>query len=265
MIIIGERINGTGKRVQEAVVGRDADYFVEEAKRQTEAGAHYLDLNAGTTPERENDDLVWLVKTVEAAVETPVCLDSANVEALRAGLETATRPAMINSASAEEARLKPVLELAQSHDARVVCLTMDQSGLPKTAEQRVEIAKRIADAADGIGIPQDHLFMDPLARAVGVENEQGAAFLEGVAGIRGALPDVHITCGLSNISFQLPARRLLNRTFLAMAIAHGLDSAIVDPLDGGLMATIAAAAALLGEDEMCMDYIGAYRAGRLVD
>lgn len=265
MIIIGERINGTSKRVREAVVTRNAEFFVDEAKRQTEAGASYIDINAGTDPEREPDDIVWLVQTVEGAVETPVCVDSANVEALRAGLEAANRPAMINSASAEEGRMKPVLELAKNHDAAVVCLTMDQSGMPSTGEQRAEIAKRIAAAAEEIGMPQDHLFMDPLVRAVAVENEQGSAFLDGVAGIRAALPEVHITCGLSNVSFQLPARHLLNRTFLAMAMARGLDSAIMDPLDGGLMATVCAASALLGQDDMCMDYIRAHRAGQLAD
>ncbi len=265
MIIVGERINGTRSRVKDAIIARDADFVQAEAQRQAEAGADYIDVNAGTGPEREADDLVWLVQTVQAGVSTPVCLDSPNVEALRAGLEACTGKAMLNSASAEAARMEAVLALAHRHGARVVGLTLDDSGLPKTAEQRMSIAEKLVAKADDIGIDRDDIFLDPLARAVGVENEQGAAFLDAVSGIRQSLPGVHVICGLSNISFQMPARRLLNRTFLAMAMARGMDAAILDPLDGGLMAAVCAGSALLGQDDMCMGYIEAHRGGRLAE
>jgi 5-methyltetrahydrofolate--homocysteine methyltransferase len=271
MIIVGERINGTRTRVRDALVARDADFIAEEAMRQAEAGADYIDLNAGTDPQREPEDLVWLVRTVQEAVDRPLCIDSPNVDALRAGIEacqaTVARQSkpLVNSASAESGRMEAVLGLVARHGARVVGLTLDDTGLPKTAEQRISIARTLVERAAELGIAREDIFIDPLARAVAVENEQGAAFLDAVAGIKEALPGIHAICGLSNISFQMPARRLLNRTFVGMAMARGLDAAIVDPLDGGLMAAICAANVLLGQDEMCIGYIQAHRAGRLAE
>lgn len=265
MIIVGERINGTRTRVREAVIARDADFVAEEARRQAEAGADYIDVNAGTNPEREVEDLAWLVGIVQQAVEKPVCIDSPNVEALEAGLKASTGRALVNSASAEGGRMEAVLGLVQRHGARVVGLTLDDQGLPKTAQQRIEIAQKLVGRAEEIGIQREDVFIDPLARAVAVENEQGAEFLDAVAGITGTLPGVHVICGLSNISFQMPSRRLLNRTFIAMAMARGMDAAIVDPLDGGLMAAVCAGTVLLGQDEMCMEFIQAHRAGRLAE
>lgn len=263
MIVVGERINGTAKRVREAVVGRNRDFIAEQAKLQADAGADYIDVNAGTKPDREPEDMAWLVETVQAAVDKPVCVDSSNPEALKAGLEACKGQALVNSASGEEGKKDGVLALVQQHGARVVALTLDESGLPKTADQRIAIARTLVDAAEKHGIAREDVFIDPLARAVAVENEQGAALLDAVAGIRESLPGAHLICGLSNISYQMPARRLLNRTFLAMAMARGMDAAIIDPLDGGLMAAICAAEVLLGQDDMCMQYIQAHRAGRL--
>jgi len=263
MIIVGERINGTGRRVREAVTARNADLIAQEATRQAQAGANYIDVNAGTNPEREPDDMVWLVQTAQSATGTPLCIDSPNPEALRAGLQAHQGQALVNSASAEEGRLETVFKLAREFGARLVGLTLDDSGLPKTAQQRVDIARRLGEAASAVGLAQSDLFIDPLARAVGLENDQGAAFLDAVSGIREALPDAHVICGLSNISFRMPARKLLNRAFLAMAMARGLDAAILDPLDQSLMAVACAGEALLGRDEMCLGYIQAFRAGRL--
>jgi len=265
MIIIGERINGTRTPVREAVTARDVEYIEREAQRQVDAGAQYIDVNAGTTPEREAEDLAWLVEAVQLTVDIPVCIDSPNSEALAAGLSAARGRALVNSISAESGRMDAVLELVKQHDARVVGLTLDDNGLPKTADQRIAIAQKLAKRAEEVGIAREDIFIDPLARAVAVENEQGKEFLNAVAGIRESLPGIHVICGLSNISFQMPARRLLNRTFLAMAMARGMDAAIVDPLDGGLMAAVCAGNVLLGQDDMCMGYIQAHRAGALAD
>jgi cobalamin-dependent methionine synthase I len=265
MIVVGERINGTRAQIRNAVVARDAELVKDEAQRQAEVGASYIDVNAGTNPEREPDDLVWLIETVQDVVTVPVCIDSPNVAALRAGLDASGGRALVNSASAESDRMEPVLKLVKEKDARVICLTLGDSGLPKTAEDRLRVARKLLAKADELGIEREDIFFDPLARAVAVENEQGRELLDAVAAIREEMPGVHIICGLSNISFQMPARRLLNRTFVAMAMARGMDAVIADPLDGGLMAAVCAANALLGEDEMCMGYIQAHRAGRLAD
>jgi len=263
MIIVGERINGTGRRIREAVTNRNADLIRQEATRQAEAGASYIDVNAGTNPEREPEDMIWLVKTVQSVTDRPLCIDSPNPEALRAGLENHRGQALVNSASAEEGRMQPVFTLAREHGARLVGLALDDSGLPKTAQQRIDIARKLGEAAASVGLAISDLFVDPLARAVGLESDQGAAFLDAVCGIMEALPGVHVICGLSNISFQMPARKLLNRTFLAMAMARGMDAAILDPLDESLMAVACASEALLGRDDKCMEYIQAFRAGRL--
>ncbi|HUU54451.1 MAG TPA: methyltetrahydrofolate cobalamin methyltransferase [Armatimonadota bacterium] len=265
MIIVAERINGTRTRVRDAVMAREAAFIAEEARRQAEAGADYIDVNAGTNPEREAEDLAWLVQIVQQSVDKPVCIDSPNVEALEVALKVTESRALVNSVSAESSRMDAVLALVKEHGARVIGLTMDDAGLPKTAQQRIGIAQTLVARAQQIGLQRDDVFIDPLARAVAVENEQGSEFLGAVAGIRDSLPGVHVICGLSNISFQMPARRLLNRTFLAMAMARGMDAAILDPLDGGLMAAVCAGTVLLGEDEMCMEYIQAHRAGRLAD
>jgi len=263
MIIVGERINGTGRKVREAVVARDADLIVSLAQRQAEAGATYLDVNAGTDPEREPEDMAWLVQTVQAATSLPCCIDSPNPEALRAGLEAHRGQALVNSASAESGRIGTVIPLAAARGARLVALALDDSGLPATAEQRVAIAVRLGEAAQAAGLALADVFIDPLARSIAIENDQGCAFLDSVGGILEALPSVHVICGLSNISFQMPVRPLLNRTFLAMAMARGMDAAILDPLDPAIMATVCAAEALLGRDEMCLGYIRAFRGGRL--
>lgn len=263
MIIVGERINGTSARVREAVTTRDAGFIAQEAQRQAEAGADYIDVNAGTEPERELEDIAWLIGVVQAATDKPVSVDSPNPEALKAGLEACQGKALVNSVSGEEGRLLPILGLVKAHGARVVGLALGDAGLPKTADERLAAAKQVVAAAESLGIPRDDVFIDPLVRSVAIENEQGAAFLEAVSAIRESLPGVHIVCGLSNVSFQMPSRKLLNRTFLAMAMARGLDAAILDPLDAALMAVVCAGNVLLGKDEMCMEYIQAHRSGRL--
>ncbi len=265
MIIVGERINGTSRKVREAVVARDAEFIVSLAQRQAEAGASYLDVNAGTDPAREPEDMVWLVQTVQGATQVPCCIDSPNPEGLRAGLQVHQGQALVNSASAETGRMESVVGLAAEHKARRVALTLDDSGLPATAQQRIDIAVRVAKAVQAAGMGLSDLFIDPLARSIAIENEQGWAFLEAVEGILKVLPTVHVICGLSNISFQMPVRPLLNRTFLAMAMARGMDAAILDPLDPAMMATACAGEVLLGRDEMCLNYIQAFRGGRLGD
>jgi cobalamin-dependent methionine synthase I len=157
------------------------------------------------------------------------------------------------------------LALAAKHKARLVGLTLDDAGLPKTAAQRVEIAKRLGAAARAAGLALSDLFIDPLARAVAVENDQGAAFLDAVEGILAALPGAHVICGLSNISFQMPARPLLNRTFLAMAMARGMDAAILDPLDRAIMATVWPGSAAVARDVWITSVPSARTAGRVGD
>jgi len=263
MLIVGELINSTRKRVAEAVAARDASYIANLARQQKEAGADLIDVNAGARPQQEPDDLVWLTQTVQAAVDTPLCLDSPSAQALTAALPVHRGRALVNSITEERERYEAILPLVSRHQAQVIGLTIDDAGMPNDVERRVEIARHISELATGAGVARGDLFIDPLIRPVSTEADQGHAALEAMREIRRALPGVHVICGLSNISFGLPHRKLLNRTFLAMAIAMGLDAALVDPLDRYLMAILRAGEAVIGQDEYCANYLTAYRAGLL--
>jgi len=263
MLIIGERINGTKKRIREAIIARDTAFIQEEARRQAEAGAQMLDVNAGTPPEREPEDLAWLTETVQAAVDLPLCLDSPNPDALAAGLALHRGRPMVNSVTGDAARQERVFPLVRRHQALLVGLTLDESGMPSTAEPRVAVASRIIAAAEAAGIPPSDLYIDPLVLPVGADAAQGPAVLEATRRLRQEFPPVHISYGLSNVSYGLPNRSLLNQTFLAMGLAMGLDAAILDPLDRRLMATLRAAEALVNLDEFAARFIAAHRAGRL--
>ncbi len=263
MHIIGEKINGTRKRVGEAIVARDAAFIQQLAKAQADAGANRLDVNAGTPPERELDDMRWLVQTVQEAVDIPLCLDSPNPAALAAGLEVVKGQAMLNSTTAEIERAREVIHLAAEHCSLLIGLTIDDSGMPSTAAERLDIAARIIHHAEIAGMPLGQIYIDPLVRPISSEPEQGRALLEATRMIKEKFPAVHVVYGLSNISFGLPCRPLLNRTLLALAMACGLDAVILDPTDKEIMAVLRAAEAVLGNDEFCSGYISAYRAGLL--
>ena len=261
MKIIGEKINGTRKHVAKAIVERDVDVIRALARKQTEAGSSWLDVNAGTHPRREPDDLVWLVETVQTAVDTPLCLDSTNPQAIAAALEVIDRTPMINSISGEPDRLASILPLVAAHACCVIALAMDATKIPDTSAGRVAVIDKVMAATRAAGVPDAHIYVDPLVLAVGTDTCSGRIFLETLRAVRTAYPAVHTTAGLSNISFGLPVRSYINRAFLTLALAAGLDSAILDPLDQGLRATLLAAELVLGRDEYGLAYTRAYRAG----
>jgi 5-methyltetrahydrofolate--homocysteine methyltransferase len=239
MIIIGELINCTRKKVGAAAEKKDAGFIKDVALRQVAAGAHILDVNGGL-PGREAECLAWLVGIVQEATELPLSLDSSDPEALRAALPLCQRRPLINSITDEPARLKAVLPLVREYRTQVVALCMGESGTPTGVDDRVETACHLVDRLTGEGLA-----------------------LEAVGRIAGRYPGVHISAGLSNVSYGLPSRKLVNEVFLMLLMARGLDAAIVDPCDRQLMANVAAAEALLGRDEYCVEYLRAYRQGKL--
>lgn len=262
MIIIGEKINGTRKAVAAAIQDRDADFISELARSQAQAGSSYLDVNAGTTPEREPEDMVWLVKTVQTAVDTPLCLDSANPAALKAGLEVVDQKPMINSLSGEKDRIEGVLPLALEYKTNLIVLALDDTtGIPETSAGRMEVVRKLAAMALDGGLSEDQLFVDPLVTAISTDTKNAMTTLDTIKQIKAAYPGAHITSGLSNISFGMPLRFLINRTFMAMCIAAGLDSAIANPNDRGLMEVVMTAEMLMDKDRFCMNFNKAYRAG----
>lgn len=263
MKIIGEKINGTRKRVGQAIVQRDAAFIQDLARRQAEAGATWLDVNAGTSPDREANDLIWLIETIQAVTETPLCLDSANPGALSAAIQAVKRTPMINSINGESGRLEGILPLVVEHHCPVIALAMDEKGIPKTAEDRLAVVRRILAETHRLGVPDQNLYVDPLAMAISTNIASGKMALNTMRAIRAEFPEVHLTCGLSNISFGLPARSQINRVFVTLAMEAGLDSAILDPLDREMKATLITADLVLGQDKHCLGYTRAYRAGLL--
>jgi cobalamin-dependent methionine synthase I len=263
MIIIGEKINGTRKSVAQAVRERDAAFIQNLAKSQAEAGSAFLDVNAGTAPEREPEDMAWLVTTIQGVSDIPLSLDSANPMALRAGLDLVKRPPIINSVSGERPRVEGVLPLALEYKTSLILLALDDAGIPNTADGRMKIVDRLSDLAMKGGLKEENLYIDPLVTAISTGTRNALITLETIQKIRTTYPQAHITSGLSNISFGMPLRSLINRTFMAMAVHAGLDSAIADPNDRGLIETMTAAEMLIDRDKYCQKFNRAYRAGRI--
>jgi len=264
MIVIGEKINGTRKAVGAAIRERDAERIKQLARNQVQAGSAFLDVNAGTPPEREPDDMAWLVTTIQEAVDVPLCLDSANPEALKAGLALVKKPPIVNSVSGEKPRIDGVLPLALEYKTGLILLALDDAvGIPDTSKGRLDIVHRLVAMAKQGGLKEDQLFVDPLVTAISTGNKNALLTFEAIKMIKQAYPEAHVTCGLSNGSFGMPLRSLINQTFMAMCIQMGLDSAIIDPNDRDLTSVIAAAEMLMGQDKYCQRFNRAYRAGMI--
>lgn len=264
MIVIGELINGTRKPIARAIAERDAEYIQSLACEQAGAGAAYVDVNAGTTGDKEIEDLAWLVEVVQEVVSVPLSLDSPNPRALEQALEVYKGPKpLINSVTAEAERVEKVLPLVVSSGASVIALCLSDRGMPADAEERVAVGRELVQAIMDAGVEPERIFIDPVVVPQGTDHRAGGWVLDAISELRALFPGCHITGGLSNISYGLPERRLLNRVFTAMCISRGLDSAVIDPLDREMMATVCAAEALAGRDEWCMNYLQAYREGKL--
>jgi len=259
MVIVGERINSSRKDIARAIERRDANFIQNEAKRQAEAGADYIDVNAGTFLEDEAEHLAWLVKTVSQSVNKPLCIDTPNPIVLSAALKSYSGRAMINSITAETKRRMAFLPLIKQYPCKVVALCVDDSGIPRTAEAKTRIAGQIISGLTAAGVIRDDIYIDPVVQSIGTDSKSGIAVLEAIEQIVNRYPGVHTICGLSNISFGLPLRTRLNRVFLVLAMQRGLDAAIIDPCDMPLMADLVTVEALLGQDDYCQNYIAAYR------
>ena len=261
MRIVGEKINSTCQRVAHAIEERKAAYIQDLAVRQAEAGADWLDLNAGTWQSKEPDDLIWLVETIQSVVEIPLCLDSANPQALTAAIQVVERTPMINSISGKSQQLEGILPLVAEHGCPVIALAMDDIGIPETCERRMEVVRKVMEASRFNGVPDGDMYLDPLVMTMATNTDSALITLDTMRAIRQEFPDVHLIMGLSNISFGLPARSYINRVFLILALAAGLDCAILDHLDRELRAALVTARLILGHDRHCLDYTRAYRAG----
>ena len=263
MIIIGEKINSTLKAVRPAIEAYDSETIQSLARQQVEAGAAYIDVNAGMFVDDEPQRLAWLVETVQAVVDVPLCLDSPSAVALEAGLKVYCGDSVpiINSITDETDRFEAILPLVVKYKTKVIALCMDDTGMPETGDERYVIAKRLIEKLSNAGVKRDEIFIDPLVRPVSMGTHYGVAAIDTIRRVKTEYPETHIACGLSNVSFGLPQRKLINQTFLVAAMTAGMDGAILDPLDNKLMAFVAAAEAVLGADEFCIEYLDKYRSG----
>jgi len=262
MWIIGELINCTRKKVGAAAQARDAAQIQEIARNQVLAGADMLDVNGGL-PGQEVETLTWLVNIVQQAVDIPLCLDSADPEALRKAIPLCKHRPMLNSITDEPARYEGLLPLIKEYRPKVIALCMSAAGPPKGVEDRVATASRLVDRLTSEGMALDDIYVDACVLPASTGPEQCKALIDAVGKIMERHPGVHTSAGVSNVSFGLPQRKLLNQTYLTLLMAHGLDTAIVDPCDRQLMMNIRAAELLLSRDEMCANYLRAYREGKL--
>jgi 5-methyltetrahydrofolate--homocysteine methyltransferase len=263
MKIIGEKINGTRKEVGEAVLGRKTDFIRELALSQVQAGADLLDVNAGTPPDRETDDLVWLVRTIQEAVDIPLCLDSPNISSLTAAASEVNHPPMINSINGDPEKLERLLPLVRSNGCTVIALALDEKGIPKDVQERMTVIRRVFKATREAGVSDENVYVDPLIMTISTNTNAGLTVLETMRTIRSEFPKAHITGGFSNISFGLPGRVLINRCFLTLVLEAGMDSAIIDPTRGDVYETLLATEMLLGRDRFCRNYTLTYRSGRI--
>jgi 5-methyltetrahydrofolate--homocysteine methyltransferase len=264
VVIVGERINSTRKDVLMAIKERDGSFIMDEARRQREAGADYIDCNAAAVGMSEEPEaLAWVVELVQEATGAPCAIDSPNPEAIRRALEVHSGQAMVNSITAERSRFELLIPLILEHKAKVIALCIDESGMPSGLEDRLEKGRRITDMLLDAGIPPSDIYIDPLVFPISINQENGISFLKALAKLKELYPDANTIGGISNVSFGLPARRVLNRAFVVLAIGMGIDALILDPTDGELMSLIFATEALLGRDEFCMGYISAAREGRI--
>lgn len=261
MIIIGEKLNGTIPAVKRAIEEKDSKFIRELAIKQADSGADYIDVCASTIPEIEVESLKWMIDIVQEAVEKPLCIDSSNPRTIEAVLKYAKKPGIINSVSDENDKCEVIYPVIQGTDWQVIALTCDNDGIPSDVKTRLDITKKLVEKADKFGITPDRIHIDPLVIAIATDNQSVLKFIETSKEIKKMYPSVHITSGLSNISFGMPLRKIINQNFLTLAIYGGMDSAIMDPCNRDMIENLMAAELLLGHDRYCRKFTNAYRKG----
>ena len=262
MIIIGEKINSTLKLPRKAMEQLDAGFIKKLAKNQADAGSTFLDVNAGMFLGAEVEKINWLIKTIEEVTDLPLCIDSPDPKAIEAGIKACkNKGAIINSITYEKKRWDEIIPIVDEYKAGVVALCMDDGGMPENTEQRVAIADRLISGLTQKGLKLGDIYIDPMVRPIGTGSHYGVVAIETIRKVKQNYPQVHIACGLSNISFGIPSRKTMNQCFLVGAILAGMDGAILDPLDKKLMSFVYAAEALSGVDDYCVEYITKFREG----
>lgn len=263
MIIIGEKINGAIPSIKQAIEEKNEALIIERTIAQANAGANFLDCAPSTATEIEYDTMVWLIGLMQGATEVPLCIDSPNAKLLARILEEGhvKKPGMVNSVNEEGDKCETIFPIIAGTPWEVVGLTCDENGIPADPEQKVNIAKRIIEKADKYGVALNQLHIDPCVMALATMPSAMNDFIYCIEQIHAYAPEVKVTGAISNISFDMPARKYVNMNCMAYAIAAGLDSAIMDPCSADMMGTICACEALRMKDKGGRKYNRAYRKG----
>ena len=269
MIIIAEKINGSIPSVAKYIAERNEEAIKDLAIRQAEQigeNKGFIDVCSSVAPEVEFETMRWMLDLVQGVTDMPISVDSPNAECLLELLPYVKTPGLVNSVSGEGNKIDlifPFLAKPENKKWEVMALLSDDTGIPKTADDRLRVFDKIMAKAKEYGIAPSRIHIDPLVEML-CTSEDGIAMVEEVMGkIREQYPSIHISGAVSNISFNLPARKLVNMAFVCLAIKAGMDSAVFDPLDKQLLGVIYATEALLGMDDFCMEYIGAFRDERI--
>lgn len=260
MIVIGELINGMYKCVAKAIANREMDIIQHLAQDQVAAGAFALDVNTGPYSKNPKDDMKWLVESIQKVVDVPLSLDSTREDVIEEGLKLVSRRAIINSTSADDDKMSRIFTLAKKYNAQVIGIAMDKDGVPNNKEKRLELAASILAKAHDLNVKTDDIYLDPVLLPVNVAQVQCHEVFESIREF-GLLsdPSCNTIVGLSNISQGAKTRSIINRTFLTMALASGLTSAIMDPLDKDLMDAMITAELILNKNIYCDSFLEAYR------
>ena len=260
MDIISEKINGMFGAVRRAIAARDGEAIRKIALRQLAAGANVLDINVGTAAEDPPEAMRWLVRTAREVTGLPLCLDNPKLAVIKSGAEEAGENFIINSTTAREPDLSEFLAFAAESGARIIALTMDENGVPNSAEGRVEIGAKIIIAAEAAGVPPERVLLDPITLPINVAQDQPRKMLETISQFKLISdPPPRVVIGLSNLSSGTKEKSLLNSALLAMAMGAGLDAVILDPEDKLLMDTLISSEVILNKVIYNDDYLKAFR------
>ena len=262
MIIIGEKINGSIPAVAEAIAKRDAEFIKQRAIAQDKAGATFIDCCA-SVQEGEVETLHWMIDCIQSVTDLPISVDSPSADVIAEAYKFCNKPGLFNSVSGEGSKIDVLFPIMAANPGwECVALLSDDTGIPKTAGDRLKVFDKIMAKAKEYGIKPSRLHIDPLVEMLCTSENGIETNTEVISAVREAYPTIHITAAVSNISFNLPVRKMLNLGFTVLAMNAGLDSAILDPTNRDMMGLIYATEALLGQDDYCMEYISAYREGK---
>jgi 5-methyltetrahydrofolate--homocysteine methyltransferase len=269
VLIIGEKINASNKSVGQAISSRDSEFLANLARDQAAAGADFIDINAGVGHgawEHPEAAMEWLVELVQAATDKPLAIDSDVPRVIESALRKYRgNNVIINSVNAEPERLESIGSLAAERHASVVALAMGTGEIPNNVAERLAACDVIMTHLTRLGLSEDQVFFDPLVLPIAVDSNQGLVTLKTIEQVKARYPTARTVMGLSNISYGLPQRGMVNHAFLLMAASAGLDAAILDPLDAKMMSLIRVADMLTGKDPSCKGFIRAHRKGLLLD